>query len=55
MLETGDRSLQANFHIANSLHSNFYETWMQSEAFEVGLEHIQEFIQGTERFPTSGA
>jgi len=50
MVETGDRSLQANFHIANSLHYNFYENQMLDEAVEVGLEYIREFIQGMERF-----
>lgn len=51
-VETGDRSLQANFHIANSLHYNFYENWMLNEAVEVGLEQVREFIQGMERFLT---
>ena len=50
MLETGDRNLQANFHIANSLHYNFYEDRMLDEAIEVGLEHVREFIQGMEPF-----
>ena len=53
-LETGARRLQENFHTANSLHSNFYENWMQSEAIEVGLEQVTEFIQGMEHFLTSG-
>ena len=49
-LETGDRRFQENFHIANSLHSNFYENWMLNEAIEVGLEQVGEFIQGMEHF-----
>jgi uncharacterized protein (UPF0332 family) len=50
MLETGDRGLQENFHIANSLHYNFYENWMLNEAIEVGLEQVREFIHDMERF-----
>ena len=52
MLESGDAGLQALFHIANSLHSNFYENWMQSEAIEVGLDQVEEFLHGLERLMT---
>ena len=52
MLESGDVRLQELFHIANSLHYNFYENWMQSEAIEVGLDQVEEFLHGLERSMT---
>ena len=52
MLETGDRSLQVNFHVANSLHYNFYENLMLNETIEVALDQVGEFTQGMERFMT---
>jgi hypothetical protein len=48
--ETGDRSLQVNFHAANSLHYNFYEDWMDHESVEAGLDQVREFVQGMEGF-----
>ncbi len=42
--ELGDPTLRDLFHVANSLHSNFYEHWMTRDYFESGLEKIQEFV-----------
>ena len=52
MLESGDTTFQVLFHGANSLHPNFYENWMQSEAIEVGLDQVEEFLHGLERLIT---
>ena len=49
MLESGDTRLQELFHAANSLHYNFYENWMRSEAVEVGLDQVEEFLHDLER------
>ena len=33
------------FHIANSLHTNFYENWLTPEAVKRGSEAIREFTE----------
>jgi hypothetical protein len=38
--ETGDRELVRLFHVANSLHSNFYENWMPPELVKHGLGRV---------------
>jgi len=32
------------FHIANSLHVNFYENWLTPEAVKKGYDAVQEFV-----------
>jgi uncharacterized protein (UPF0332 family) len=47
--ETGDRELVRLFHVANSLHSNFYEDWMTQEFVEQGLDQVRELVDRLER------
>jgi hypothetical protein len=42
--ETGDNRLSELFHIANSLHTNFYENWLPTEMVQSGLDNMREFI-----------
>jgi uncharacterized protein (UPF0332 family) len=46
--ETGDNRLNELFHIANSLHSNFYENWLPVEMVQSGLDNVREFISKLE-------
>ena len=46
--ETGDNDLRRLFHVANSLHTNFYENWSTAEDVRVGLEDIQRFLDKLE-------
>ena len=43
--ETGDDKLLKLFHVANSLHVNFYENWMTKEAVENGIRAVEELIK----------
>ena len=36
VVETGDDQLSSLFHVANSLHSNFYENWLPEEMVRSG-------------------
>jgi uncharacterized protein (UPF0332 family) len=47
--ENDDARLRTLFHIANSLHANFYENWMTKEYIEEGQEEIKEFVNRLER------
>ena len=47
--ETDDRELRNLFHVANSLHSNFYEDWMTQEFVEQGLGQVRELEDRLER------
>lgn len=42
--ETGDPDLGDLFHIAQSLHTNFYENWEPSELVESGLRAVERFV-----------
>ena len=42
--ETGDSQLNSLFHVANSLHSNFYENWMRQEMVRSGLDNLAELV-----------
>lgn len=42
--ETGDPELRDLFHMAQSLHTNFYENWQSSEFVESGLRAVERFI-----------
>ena len=47
--ETGDRQLGTLFHVANSLHVNFYEHWLPADLVESGLEEVDELVGKLER------
>lgn len=47
--ETDDNQLRTLFHVANSLHVNFYEGWMPQELVEDGLEQVSELVRRLER------
>ena len=49
--ESGDPELRHLFHVANSLHSNFYENWMAQDWIEAGAEQIGEFLEKLETLP----
>ena len=42
--ETGNENLDTLFHVANSLHGNFYENWMPDESVGSGLDRVAEFV-----------
>ena len=46
--ETGDLELRPLFHIANSLHSTFYEDWMLREWIEDSLGRVENFLDKLE-------
>jgi hypothetical protein len=46
--ETGDNQVVRLFHIANSLHVNFYENWIPARSVQEGLAAIQEFVEKLE-------
>ena len=43
--ETGDHRLGTLFHVASSLHVNFYEGWMSRRAVERGLRDVSELVE----------
>ncbi|RLE48619.1 MAG: hypothetical protein DRJ31_06800 [Candidatus Methanomethylicota archaeon] len=43
--ENPDWNLLNMFHIANSLHTNFYENWLTAEAVANGVEIIRTFTE----------
>ena len=47
--ETGDEDLKVSFQIANSLHTNFYESWQPQEYVESSVQIIERFISRLER------
>lgn len=44
VIETGDEQLSTLFHVANSLHSNFYEHWLPSEMVQSGVDRVRELV-----------
>ena len=48
--ETGDRHLGMIFYTANGLHINFYENVMGRELVEIGLDQVERFVDGLDRF-----
>ena len=48
--ETNDRELRGLFHVANGLHSNFYENWLDVDDVAEGLEDVERFVGKIERF-----
>ena len=51
-VETTDRDLARLFHVANGLHSNFYEDWLSRASVEQGLRDVTQFVDGVERVAT---
>ena len=43
--ETGDGRISELFHIANSLHVNFYENWLPEELVRSGLDNVSELVE----------
>ena len=43
--ETGDTQLGNLFHVASSLHTNFYENWLTEELVKSGLEDVRRFVE----------
>ena len=52
--EFGDRSLRVTFGSAGSLHQNFYEGWLTTEAVRGYLEEIEVFVERMERIVAGG-
>lgn len=42
--ETGNDDLNSLFHVANSLHSNFYENTQNVDAVRSGLDRVAQFV-----------
>jgi len=42
--ERGDEEIVTFFHVANSLHRNFYEDQMDRESLEIAAENIERLI-----------
>jgi len=42
--ESGDQEIISSFHLANSLHRNFYENEMTEEAIEVAMGEIERLV-----------
>ena len=42
--ETGDTDLHNLFHVASSLHINFYENWLPGSMVQSGLSDVQRFL-----------
>jgi hypothetical protein len=46
--DSGDSGLRELFHVANSLHQNFYENWMTREFVEQGVGGVRELVDKLE-------
>lgn len=46
--QSKDKEIIRLFHTANSLHTNFYEGWMQKEHVEVGYQEVAALLQRLE-------
>lgn len=42
--ETGDDELHDLFHVANSLHQNFYEGWQTDDFVQRGIQRVQVLV-----------
>ena len=47
--ETGETQLGTLFHVAASLHSNFYENWLPQELVQSGLDSVTEMVDRLEQ------
>ena len=43
--ETGDAQLGNLFHVASSLHQNFYENWLPAQLVASGLEDVRLLLE----------
>ncbi|MEA2033407.1 MAG: PaREP1 family protein [Euryarchaeota archaeon] len=43
-MQSGDKELTTFFHVANSLHRNFYEDEMKRETVEIAAENIEKLV-----------
>jgi uncharacterized protein (UPF0332 family) len=43
-MQSGDKDLTTFFHVANSLHRNFYEDEMKRETVEIAAENIEKLV-----------
>lgn len=43
-MQSGDKDLTTFFHVASSLHRNFYEGEMKRETVEIAAENIEKFV-----------
>ena len=43
--ETGDDEVRNLFHVANALHTNFYENWDEPENVRGALGDVQRFVE----------
>ena len=50
--ETGDGDIRDLFHIANALHTNFYENWDNAENVAGALSRIEQFVDRLEPLAT---
>ena len=49
--ETSDRELRGLFHVANGMHSNFYENWLDADDVAEGLEDVERFVGENRTIP----
>ena len=49
-MQSGDKDLTTLFHVANSLHRNFYEDEMKRETVEIAAKNIEQLITKLMRF-----
>ena len=47
--ESRDRELHRLFHVANGLHKNFYENWLEADEIEAGMDDVERFVGKVER------
>ncbi|MDE2817254.1 MAG: PaREP1 family protein [Chloroflexota bacterium] len=43
--ETGDAELHDLFHVANSLHQNFYEGWQTDDSVQRGIQRVKVLVE----------
>ena len=48
VVETGDDEIRRLFHVAGSLHTNFYENWDNASNVAAGLADVRRFLDKLE-------
>lgn len=43
--EAGDTELRTLFHVANSMHQNYYEDWQSEEFVQDGIQKVQLLVE----------
>ncbi len=46
--ETGDRQIMNLFHVAGSLHTNFYENWLPPAMVDSGIQDVEMLLDKLE-------